>query len=100
MKEVEKREVEDLLENQISDDQFNEAYEYAKRKQAYIYSREKRPVVLQHWYLVTLTKEYVQSLAFSHFTMDLCESLRNMEKEHQNMSGTLHSNHIVAQALA
>ena len=48
MKEVEKREVEDLLGTEITDAQFEEAHEYAKRKQAYIFSVEKRPVVLQH----------------------------------------------------
>ena len=37
---------------------------------------------MQHWYLVKLTEEYVRSLAFSKFTMDLCRTLRDMEKEH------------------
>ena len=101
MKEVEKREVEDLLGTEITDAQFEEAHEYAKMKQAYIFSVEKRPVVLQHWYLVELTKEYVQNLAFSRFTVDLCERLNNMEKERQNIvPGTLPSNHIVTQANA
>lgn len=79
---VKKEEVEELLECEITDGQFEEALKYAKRKQAYIYDREKRPVVLQHWYLVKLTEEYVRSLAFSQFTMDLCRALRDMEKEH------------------
>ena len=46
------------------------------------YQREPRKVVMQHWYLVKLTEEYVRSLAFSKFTMDLCRTLRDMEKEH------------------
>lgn len=79
---VRKREVEELLGCEISDEQFQEALEYAERKQEYIYKRERRPVVLQHWYLVKLTEEYVRSLTFSHFTMDLCRTLRDMEKEH------------------
>ena len=54
----------------------------AERKQKYIYECEKRSAVLQHWYLVKLTEEYVRSLAFSKFTVDLCRELRNMEKEH------------------
>ncbi len=37
---------------------------YARHKQEYIYQREHRQVVLQHWYLVKLTEEYVRSLAF------------------------------------
>ncbi len=53
---------------------------YARHKQEYIYQREHRQVVLQHWYLVKLTEEYVRSLAFSKFTMDLCRTLQDMEK--------------------
>ena len=79
---VKKEDVEDLFGCEITDEQFQEALEYAERKQAYIYNLEKRSVVLQHWYLVKLTEEYVRSLAFSKFTMDLCRELRDMEKEH------------------
>lgn len=79
---VNKREAEEFLGCMITDEQFNEALEYAKRKQKYIYNRERRAVVLQHWYLVKLTEEYVRSLAFSKFTMDLCSALQDMEKEH------------------
>lgn len=79
---VNKREVEELLGCVITDEQFNEALEYARRKQEYIYNREQQAVVLQHWYLVELTEEYVRNLAFSKFTMDLCSALRDMEKEH------------------
>lgn len=79
---VSKKEVEELLGCEITTEQFEEALKYAERKQAHIYKREKRPVVLEHWYLVKLTEEYVVSLAFSEFTMDLCRTLRDMEKEH------------------
>ena len=76
MKEiVEKKEVEELLGCEITDEQFEEALKYARHKQEYIYQRERRQVVLQHWYLVKLTEEYVRSLAFSKFTMDLCATL-------------------------
>lgn len=98
MKEiVEKREVEELLGCEITDEQFEEALEYARHKQEYIYQRERRQVVLQHWYLVKLTEEYVRNLAFSKFTMDLCRTLRDMEKEHsiRNQSAPT-DNHIVA----
>lgn len=82
MKEiVEKREVEELLGCEITDEQFEQALKYARHKQKYIYQREQRKVVLQHWYLVKLTEEYVRNLAFSKFTMDLCSALRDMEKE-------------------
>lgn len=98
MKEiVEKREVEELLGCEITDEQFEEALKYARHKQEYIYQRERRQVVLQHWYLVKLTEEYVRNLTFSKFTMDLCRTLRDMEKEHsiRNQSAPT-DNHIVA----
>lgn len=101
MKEVTKQEVEEQLGAEISDEQFKEALRYAKHKQELVYKREKSPVVLQHWYLVILTKEYVRNLAFSRFTIDLCATLRNMEKECPIKDrNTLTLNHIVAQPTA
>lgn len=93
---IKKGEVEELLGCKITDEQFDEALGYAKRKKDYIYEREHRAVVLQHWYLVKLTEEYVKSLAFSKFTMDLCSALCDMEKEHsvKNQSAPT-DNHIV-----
>lgn len=94
---VEKKDVEEILGCGITDEQFNKALEYAKRKQAYIYRREHRAVVLQHWYLVKLTEEYVRSNAFSHFTTNLCRTLQDMEKEHLfNELGAPTDNHILA----
>lgn len=97
MGEVRKEEVQELLGFGISDEQFKEALGCAKRKQRYIYSREARPVTLQHRYLVKLTEEYVRINAFSRFTMDLCRTLFDMEKEHQfNEHGALRDDHILA----
>lgn len=94
---IKKEEVEQLLGQEITDEQFSEALEYAKNKRDYIHKTERRPVVLQHWYLVKLTEEYVRSLAFSKFTMDLCRTLRDMEKEHSvKDQSTPTVNHIVA----
>ena len=63
MKEiVEKREVEELLGCEITDEQFEQALKYARHKQEYIYQREQREVVLQHWYLVKLTEEYCKDI--------------------------------------
>lgn len=96
---MEKREVEELLGCSISDRQFEEALGHARRKQKYFFRRYHRPVVLQHWYLVKLTEEYVRSIAFSRFTMDLCRTLRDMEKEHSVKDQSAHTdNHIVAGA--
>ncbi len=94
---VKKGEVEKLLGCMITDEQFNKALGYARKKQEYIYNRDHRSVVLQRWYLVKLTEEYVRSLALSKFTMDLCSTLRDMEKEHsvKNQSAPT-DNHIVA----
>ncbi len=95
---MDKREVEELLGYSITDSQFEEALRYAERKQKHIYEREKRSVVLQHWYLVKLTEEYVRSLALSKFTVDLCLELRNMEKEHLThcVKGAPTATHIVS----
>ncbi len=76
---VKRSEVEKLLGYGITDQQFIEALELAKHKQKHIYQRDQRPVVLQHWYLVKLTEEYVSSLALSKLTMGLCRALRDME---------------------
>lgn len=93
---VGKEEVEKLLGFGITDDQLEEAAGYAKRKQEYIFNRDRRAVVMQHWYLVKLTEEYVRSLAFQNYTMDLCRAL-NMEKEHSlKETSALTDNHIVA----
>ena len=61
-----KREVELILQTNIPDAYYEKALIYAKRKQKYIYKMEKRPVVMQPWYLVQLTAEYVQSLSLIH----------------------------------
>ena len=95
--DMKRQEVEELLGFAITDEQFREALGCARRKQEYIYQLERRPVVLEHWYLVKLTEEYVRSLAFSKFTMDLCRTLRDMEKEHSaNCQIAPTDNHIVA----
>lgn len=92
-----KEEVEELLGCMITDGQFNKALGYARKKQEYIYKRDHRAVILQHWYLVKLTEEYVRSLVLSEFTKDLCSTLHDMEKEHsvKNQSAPT-DNHIVA----
>lgn len=97
---VKKEEVEELLKCEITSRQFEEALECASRKQDYIYKKEQQPVVLQHWYLVKLTEEYVKSLALSEFTMDLCRNLRDMEKEHSALCKSAPTdNHIVADSV-
>lgn len=95
--EVRKEEVEEILGCEITDKDFVDALGCAKRKQLYIFNLEKRPVIMEHWYLVKLTEEYVRSNAFSRFTMDLCRTLRDMEKEHQfKEHGAPSDNHILS----
>lgn len=96
---VTKSEVEELLGQRIPDDQFEEALNYAKRKQEYSYNREKNPAIMENWYLAELTKEYVCSLAFSRFTMDLCRTLRNMEKEHSAKSQSAQTHNYIVTVL-
>lgn len=77
-----KMEVEEVLGRKITDEQFIEAFKYAKDKQDYIYKQEHRAAVMQRWYLVKLIEEYVRSLEFSKLTMDLCKKRDDMEKEY------------------
>ena len=77
-----KMEVEQLLGCHITDEQYIEAFKYAKDKQDYIYKQEHRAAVMQRWYLVKLIEEYVRSLEFSKLTMDLCKKRDDMEKEY------------------
>lgn len=93
---VARSEVEEILCCKITDELFGKALKEAEHKQKYIYSQERRAVILQHRYLVKLTEEYVRSLAFSESTMDLCR-MRDMEKERPTRSqSTQTDNHIVA----
>ena len=75
-----KMEVEQLLGCYITDEQYIEAFKYAKDKQEYIYKQERRAAVMQRWYLVKLIEEYVRSLAFSKLTMDLCKKCDDIKK--------------------
>lgn len=94
---MQKQEVEALLGFRITDEQLREARGHALRKQEHIYQMERPPSVLHHGYLATLTEEYARSLALSKFTMDLCRTLQNMEKEHSaNCQSALTDSHIVA----
>ena len=77
-----KMEVEQLLGCPITDEQYIEAFKYAKDKQEYIYKQEHRVAVMQRWYLVKLIEEYVRSLEFSRLTMDLCKKRDDLEKEY------------------
>ena len=72
----------EVLGRKITDEQFIEAFKYAKDKQEYIYKQERRAAVMQRWYLVKLIEEYVRSLEFSKLTMDLCKKRDDMEKEY------------------
>ena len=95
--EVRKEEVEKLLGYEISEENFDEALGHAKRKQELLSKIDKRPVIMDHWYLVILIKEYVEICAFSRFTLERCKMLQDMEKERRtNQHGTPTSNHILS----
>lgn len=81
--EISKSDVETLLGFVITEMQYKEALELAKKKQQYIYKNTNRKVVLQSWYLAKLTEEYVRTLSLSKLTTDLCELINyDMKKEH------------------
>lgn len=90
---VTKSDEEGILRCKIDDGLFQRALNEARQKQKYIL--EHKAVVLQYWYLVKLTEEYVRILDFAERTKDLCE-MRNMEKEHSTNSQSAQSdNHII-----
>ena len=98
---VVREDVEELLGCEITDEQFEQALEYAIKKQVSIVKIEARPETLQNWYLIKLTEECVRNLAFSMYTMELCRKGANMEKERQVQKnlGTPPSNHIVTDSV-
>lgn len=82
-----KKEVEKLLGHDVTDGEFKEALEHARRKQELLSKIDKRPVITEHWYLITLIKEYIEICAFSRFTLERCKRLIDIEKAcraHQN----------------
>ena len=86
-----KMEVEEVLGRKITDEQFIEAFKYAKDKQDYIYKQEHRAAVMQRWYLVKLIEEYVRSLEFSKLTMDLCKKRDEIKKSAPHNAKALHT---------
>lgn len=84
MDEISKTELEAVIGNSITDSTFEEALNCARQKQAYIYQREKREEILQGWYLLELTKEYIKSITLSKFTLDLCVEVCKTKEECQS----------------
>lgn len=93
-----KKNVEELLHEEITDEMYERALESAKRKQERLYQRYQTAYTLEEWYLLQLIKEAVVEQAFSDFTIALCTSLHDMEKEHLSRKdiGAPTANHIVA----
>ena len=99
MKEKIRENIENELNTKLTDEQFEEAYEMyaeivkagemAAMKQQFIFAREHRNVIMSIWYLEMLVLEYVRNLAFSHYTMDLCEVCGN-KKEHLSNTTSTH----------
>ncbi len=88
MDRISKKELETALGSNITDSMFNEVSGYARKKQEYIYQHGGSKVVLEHWYLVKLAEEYARNLAFSKFTINLCEVIYNTGKEYLDETGT------------
>lgn len=91
-----KREVEGMIGSELSEDLRHTALTYAERKQQCIYEQCHDPVVMQEWYLSVLMEEFIKRNALSEMTINLCRTLRNMEKEHSAKSQSAQSDiHIV-----
>lgn len=75
-------EIESAVGFKISDEQYKRAFEYATKKQAYIYKREQRQEVLEVGYFKILITEIVKQFALTDFTICLGKELYNIEKEH------------------
>lgn len=82
MDRISKTRLETMLGSSITDSMFKEALNCARQKQAYIYQREKREEVLQGWYLLELTKEYIKSIALSKLTLELCKEACKIKEEY------------------
>lgn len=93
MNGISKTKLETILGSSITDSVFKEALNCAKKKQAYIYQREKREEVLQEWYLLELTKEYVKGITLSKFTLDLCLEVNKTKAECLQETDTQQMNH-------
>ncbi len=102
---VTKREIEMLIGENIDKNLFEKALEYARRKQADIYEREKREVILERWYLEDLVRGYVISLTLSKVTLDFCKLINyrmdDMEKSAhiENYVDAQETTHIVANSI-
>ena len=81
MNGISKTELEAVLGSSITDSMFGEALNHARCKQAYIKQKKKREEVLQRWYLLELTKEYIKSITLSKFTLDLCMEVCKTKEE-------------------
>ena len=88
MKEKIRENIESELNTALTDEQFEEAYEMAAMKQQFIFAREHRAVIMSLWYLEMLVMEYVRNLAFSHYTMDLCEVCGNKKERSSEQTST------------
>lgn len=77
-REVTMEELENWMNGTVSEQMFGNALEHAKHKQRYLFEQTGNEAVMQHWYLVQLTAEYVSSLTLSEYTMTL------IKKQSQN----------------
>lgn len=67
---VKKEEVERELGFSISNSQFQQALEHARRKRERICQRAESRETLSHWYLVKLTEECARGIVLSKYTVD------------------------------
>ena len=90
-KKIRKEEVESVLGFEIPNCLFNMAYQDALRKQMHIFYRvDRREVVLQDWYLIKLTVEYVRIILFQIELEERNLAINEKKRTHQGSPAQPH----------
>lgn len=83
LQEVDMKEsIEDMLGFKVSDEDYKRAEERAMSKQKRIFESTKNEDVLKASYLKQLIYEAVREMRFTQISLDVCELIEDMKKEH------------------
>lgn len=77
-----KESIEDMLGFKVSDEDYKRAEERAMSKQKRIFESTKNEDVLKASYLKQLIYEAVREMRFTQISLDVCELIEDMKKEH------------------
>lgn len=87
---VTREEVENWMNDTVSEQMFELALEHARYKQNYLYEQTGRQVIMQRWYLIQLTAECACSLALTEYTQERIMN-RAGKAEREEMNGQFSS---------